>query len=179
MKVARLHQRISDQRQDFLHKLSSRLVGESQFDAFCIEDLNLDGMKRRWGRKVSDLSYYEFTRQLSYKAAKAGKRVMKIGRFEPSSQICSGCGHRQKMPLGQRTYSCPECGMSMDRDVNAAVNIRSFALRSVISNFKSVKPDGTDGTSGINACGVGGSGRDGENRPGETADVEAGKFSGN
>jgi putative transposase len=154
LKVARIHQKISDQRSDFLHKLTTGLVEDSQFDCFCIEDLNLDGMKRVWGRKVSDLSYYEFTRQLAYKAAKSGKRVIKIGRFEPSSQICSSCGHRQKMPLEMRTYVCPKCGQTIDRDVNAAINIRNFALRTVISNFKSANADNTDGTSGNNACGV-------------------------
>ena len=89
IKVAKVHQRISDQRNDFLHKLTAKLVKESQFDVFCLEDLNLSGMKKLWGRKVSDLSYYAFQSMLSYKCIKHGKKVIKIGRFEPSSQICS------------------------------------------------------------------------------------------
>ena len=85
IKVAKVHQKISDQRNDFLHKLSCMLVKESQFDCFCFEDLNLEGMKKLWGRKVSDLSYYTFQNMMLYKSAKAGKVCAKIGRFDPSS----------------------------------------------------------------------------------------------
>lgn len=85
-----------------------------------------------------------------YKATKAGKICAKIGRFDPSSQICSKCGHRQKMSLDIRTYVCPECGQVIDRDLNAAINIRNFALRNILKN--------TEGTPGINACGDGSSG---------------------
>ena len=151
IKVARVHQKISDQRCDYLHKLSNNIVKENQFDCFCFEDLNLNGMKKIWGRKVSDLSYYTFQQMMLYKSIKVGKVCAKIGRFEPSSQICSNCGHQQKIPLEQRIYACPECGMTMDRDVNAAINIRNFALRNIFKN--------TDGTSGINACGDGSSGK--------------------
>ena len=171
-KVAKIHQKISDQRSDYLHKLSSMLVKESQFDCFCFEDLNLNGMKKMWGRKVSDLSYGAFQQMMLYKALRAGKKVLKIGRFEPSSQICSKCGHRQKMPLDVRTYECPECGMMMDRDLNAAINIRNFALRNIIKNF------GTDGRLGINAFGVGSSGKYDVSCVCETADDESGKFFG-
>lgn len=173
IKVARVHQKISDQRNDYLHKLTTKLVKESQFDVFCIEDLNLNGMKKLWGRKVSDLSYYTFQSMLYYKCIKYGKKMMKIGRFEPSSQICSNCGHRQKLNLTERTYVCSECGMSMDRDTNAAINIRNFTLRDIIKNLTN-----TDGRSGINAFGVGSSGNCDANCNCETADDELGKFSG-
>ena len=149
-KVAKIHQKIADQRKDFLHKTSTKLVKESQFDCFCIEDLSLQGMKKLWGRKVSDLGWSMFTSMLNYKATKEGKVLKKIGRFEASSQICHCCGHRQKMPLDVRVYECPKCGMKTDRDLNAAINIRNFALRDILKN--------TDGTSGINACGDGSSG---------------------
>lgn len=168
IKVAKVHQRIKNQRDDFLHKLSTKLVKESQFDCFCFEDLNLNGMKKIWGRKVSDLSYYTFQQMMLYKSIKVGKVCAKIGRFDPSSQICSKCGHQQKMPLNERTYVCPECGMTMDRDVNAAINIRNFALRNIFKN--------TEGTSGINACGVEGSGS--EHVLNETIDIEARKIQG-
>ena len=171
-KVAKIHQKISDQRSDYLHKLSSMLVKESQFDCFCFEDLSLEGMKKMWGRKVSDLSYYTFQQMMLYKALRAGKKVLKIGRFEPSSQICSRCGNRQKMPLDVRTYICPECGQVIDRDLNAAINIRNFALRNIIKNFS------TDGRSGINACGDGSSGKKATKSSCETAVREARKFSG-
>ena len=173
LKVAKIHLKIANQRKDFLHQLSTRLVKESQFDVFCMEDLNLRGMDKRWGRKIHDLSYHEFQRMLEYKCQKHGKKTLRIGRFEPSSQICSRCGHRQRMPLEERTYSGPRCGAEPDRDVNAAINIRNFALRDVIKNSES-----TDGTSGTNACGDGGSGSDGASRPNETAVGEAGKFPG-
>ena len=168
IKVAKVHQHIANKRQDFLHKISSKLVKESQFDVFCMEDLNMKAMSKMWGRKVHDLSYYAFQQMLTYKCEKYGKKVIKIGRFEPSSQICSCCGHMQKMPLNERTYICPECGLSLDRDINAAINIRNFALRDILKN--------TDGTSEINACGVGSSDECDANRVRETADSEARKF---
>ena len=93
-KVAKVHQKIADQRKDFLHKISTKLVKESQFDCFCIEDLSLQGMKKFWGRKVSDLGWNMFVSMLSYKATKEGKILKKIGRFEASSQICHHCGHK-------------------------------------------------------------------------------------
>ena len=174
IKVARVYQKISDQRRDFLHKLSTSIVKESQFDCFCFEDLNLKGMQKLWGRKVSDLSYYSFQQMMLYKAVKVGKICIKIGRFEPSSQLCSKCGHRQKMTLDKRTYICPECGMIMDRDINAAINIRDFAifrnLRKSISN--------TDGRSGINAFGDGSSDKHDASCACETTVNELGKFSG-
>ena len=173
IKVARVYQKISDQRQDFLHKLSTSIVKENQFDCFCFEDLNLKGMQKLWGRKVSDLSYYSFQQMMLYKAVKVGKICIKIGRFEPSSQLCSKCGHRQKMTLDKRTYVCPECGMTMDRDLNAAINIRDFAI------FRVIRKDltNTDGRSGINAFGVGSSGNCDANCNCETTDDELGKFS--
>lgn len=85
IKVAKVHQKIANQRKDFLHKLSTGLVKESQFDCFCFEDLNLQGMKKLWGRKTSDLSYYSFQKMMSYKSTRVGKITMKIGRFEASS----------------------------------------------------------------------------------------------
>lgn len=145
IKVAKVHNQIANQRNDFLHKLSTKMIKESQFDCFCIENLNIKGMEKLWGRKVSDLSWYAFTQMLNYKAMKYGKILKKIGRFDASSQICHHCGHKQKMTLNERTYHCPECGLDMDRDVNAAINIRNFALRDFIKN--------TVGTTGINACG--------------------------
>ena len=109
-----------------------------------------------------------------YKAVKVGKICIKIGRFKPSSQLCSKCGHRQKMTLDKRTYVCPECGMSIDRDINAAINIRDFAI------FRAIRKDltNTDGRSGINAFGDGSSDKHDASRACETAVNELGKFSG-
>lgn len=172
IKLAKAHLHIANQREDFLHKLTTSLVEENQFDVFCLEDLNLKGMQKLWGRKVSDLSYYTFQSMLQYKAIKHGKKVVKIGRFEPSSQICSKCGHRQKLSLKERTYHCPACGTTIDRDLNAAINIRDFAIRRFLE-----KDFSTDGTSGINACGVDASGTAGNNPAILSTDGEAEKFS--
>ena len=167
LKIAKVHLKISNQRMDFLHKLSTNLVKESQFDCFCFEDLNLKSMSKLWGRKVHDLSYYTFQQMMLYKSANVGKICSKIGRFDASSQICSKCGHQQKIPLSVRTYKCPHCGLEIDRDLNAAINIRNFSLRNIFKN--------TDGTSGINACGVGSSGLCDISHINETTDNEARK----
>ena len=145
IKVAKVHQHISNQRQDFLHKLSTYIANENQVKAVCIEDLNLKEISKLWGRKVHDLSYYTFIQMLNYKFMRRGKYLLKIGRFEPSTQICSKCGNRQKIGLNERMYHCQKCGLTIDRDINAAINIRNFAMRKLISN--------TVGTTGINACG--------------------------
>ena len=171
LKVAKVHQHIADQRQDFLHKLTTGLVKENQFDVFCLEDLNLNAMKKIWGRKISDLSYYAFQHMLNYKCIKHGKKMIKIGRFEPSSQICSNCGHRQKMTLDERIYICSECGAKIDRDTNAALNIRNFALRDILKN--------TVGRTEINAFGDGSSDKHDASCACETAIDELGKFSRN
>ena len=177
VKLAKAHLKISNQRSDFLNKLSAKLVKESQFDCFCFEDLNLAGMRKRWGRKVSDLSFETFAKMMEYKSAKLGKRFARIGRFDPSSQICSSCGHRKKMPLSERIYVCPHCGQTIDRDVNAAVNIRNFALMRILRSAEETEvSSNTDGTPGINDCGDGGSGLGGACRHHETAVGEAVKI---
>ena len=127
IRLARLHEKISNQRLDFLHKLSSRLISENQ--AICVEDLNIQGMSKLWGRKINDLSYYSFTQMLNYKAEWNGKTIIKIGRFDPSSQICSHCGYRNhNLKLADRTWECPNCHSKLDRDINAAINIRDFGF---------------------------------------------------
>lgn len=127
IKLARLHEKISNQRLDFLHKLSSKLISENQ--AICIEDLNLQGMSKLWGRKINDISYYTFTQMLSYKAEWNSKVIIKIGRFDPSSQICSCCGYRNhNLKLSDRSWICPNCNSKLDRDINAAINIRDFGF---------------------------------------------------
>ena len=98
--------------------------------------------------------------------------MLKIGRFEPSSQICSNCGHRQKLSLNDRIYECPKCGTEIDRDTNAAINIRNFALRDTMKILN------TDGRSGINAFGDGSSDKYDASCACETTVNELGKFSG-
>lgn len=141
IKLARLHEKISNQRLDFLHKLSSKLISENQ--TICIEDLNLTGMSKLWGRKINDLSYYSFTQMLLYKSVWNGKNLIKIGRFDPSSQICSNCGYRNhNLKIADRTWECSNCHSKLDRDVNAAINIRDFGLNefNLRQELSDVKP---------------------------------------
>ena len=105
---------------------------------------------------------------LNYKLLRRGKYLLKIGRFKPSTQICSKCGNRQKLSLNERTYHCSDCGLELDRDINAAINIRNFAMRKLISN--------TVGTTGINACGDKSSGLCDANHIDETIVREARKI---
>jgi putative transposase len=141
IKLARLHEKISNQRLDFLHKLSSKFVSENQ--TICIEDLNLQGMSKLWGRKINDLSYYAFTQMLLYKSVWNGKNLIKIGRFDPSSQICSNCGYQNHdLKITDRTWKCPNCDSDLNRDINAAINIRDFGLNefNLRQELSEVKP---------------------------------------
>ena len=124
LRVARLHGRVADLRRDAMDKLTHRLaVGYSEI---CIEDLNVVGMVRnhRLAQAVEDASFFEFRRQLEYKAARSGARVHVIDRFYPSSKRCSACGTvKAKLSLGERTFHCERCRLELDRDLNAAINI--------------------------------------------------------
>jgi len=127
--VAKLHERIKNQRTDYLHKISRELV-DSEVDTFCIENLNIKGMlkNRRLSKAITDCGWREFTSFLKYKSEWAGKNVLEIGRFEPSSKTCSVCGAiNKRLTLADRVWVC-ECGAKHDRDINAAINIRDFAF---------------------------------------------------
>jgi putative transposase len=121
--VARLYRRIENLRNDWQWKVARSIVKE--FDIICIEDLNLDGMKRLWGRKVSDYGFAEFVAKLEHLAKKSGKEVRKVDRWLASSQTCHKCGHKNPdtKNLNVREWVCPHCGTKHDRDVNAAMNI--------------------------------------------------------
>ena len=94
-----------------------------------IEDLNLDGMKRLWGRKVSDYALAEFVGIMEYVVSRSGSTVVKIDRWAPSSRVCHNYGGRNDtLPLGDREWICPQCGAHLDRDVNAAINIKNMGL---------------------------------------------------
>ena len=100
-------------------------------------------MSKLWGRKINDLSYYTFTQMLLYKSVWSGKNLIKIGRFDPSSQICSHCGYRNhNLKITDRTWTCPECNSKLDRDINAAINIRDFGLNefNLRQELSDVKP---------------------------------------
>jgi putative transposase len=124
-KLVLLHEKISNQRLDFLHKLSRRMVSENQ--AIYLEDLNLSGMMSRWGLKISDSGWYEYSRQLGYKGQWYGCYIGKIDRFFASSKICSICGYiNQYLKLGSREWDCPRCSTHHDRDLNAGRNILEY-----------------------------------------------------
>ena len=129
IKIARQHRRISNRRSDFLHKLTTDIT--IKFDTICLENLNVQGMMQNHhlANAISSVAWNEFVRQLAYKAEWNGKNVIFIGRFEPSSKTCSCCGYVKKdLTLKDRSWVCPKCGVSHDRDINAAINIRNFGL---------------------------------------------------
>lgn len=123
----RIYRKISNSRKDWFYKLTNSLTKE--YSIICIEDLNLEGMKKLWGRKISDLSYAEFIQILEWEALKSGSKVVKIDRFAPSSKACHCCGFiNDDLTLNDRSWVCPSCGEYLDRDVNAAINIRNLGL---------------------------------------------------
>ncbi|SNT68995.1 RNA-guided endonuclease InsQ/TnpB family protein [Psychrobacter sp. LV10R520-6] len=129
-KLSRLHYKIRGIRQDSLHKITSSLVRE--FDVIAIESLNVKGMvkNRKLSRAISDLGFFEFKRQLIYKANEQGKVVKSVGRFYPSSKTCSNCNHilgKDELTLKMREWTCPECQSKHDRDLNASINILNNA----------------------------------------------------
>ena len=119
---ARTHRKIQRQREDHHWKLALEII--RKFDLSFFEDLNLNGMKRLWGRKVSDLAFGEFMLKMHWQAKKRGKRVETIGRWQPTTPICHQCGQRHAfIDLDVRDWFCHSCKISHDRDVNAAINI--------------------------------------------------------
>ncbi len=123
----RVHEKLGNSRRDWFFKTARYLC--SKYAIICVEDLNLDGMKRLWGRKVSDLAYAEFLNILEWEATKFGTSVVKIDRWAPSSQACHVCGCKNDtLTLADREWVCPSCGTRLDRDVNAAINIRTLGL---------------------------------------------------
>ncbi len=119
--ISRTHIRAADKRRDAHFKLAHELC--DQVDVLCFEDLNIAGMKRLWGRKVSDLAFGQFLTVLKHVATKRGKVVVQIERWERTTGQCSRCGYRQNLELRERTFHCGSCGLVLDRDHNAAINI--------------------------------------------------------
>jgi len=140
LKVARLHARIADSRRDFLHKLSTRLINENQVIA--IESLAVSNMQKNrcLSKSISDAGWSEFVRQLEYKALWYGRDLIGIDKWFPSSRRCSDCGYTMpKMPLNVRQWTCPECEVIHDRDINAALNVLAAGL-AVSAHGEAVSP---------------------------------------
>ena len=144
-RVALLHEKVSNQRRDFLHKLSYRFVLENQ--EIFIEDLNVKGMmkNRPLAFSIGDSGWGEFGRQLKYKCGWYGRKLTQIGRFEPSSKMCSNCNElNHELKLSDRTWVCSSCGVEHDRDINAAMNIALIGL--VKSDSKPVESSTSGGS---------------------------------
>ena len=151
-RLARLHARIANIRANALHKLTSDLT--RRFDTICVENLNVRGMlkNRHLSRSIADMGFFEFRRQLEYKAAMRGGQVVVVDRFFVSSKTCSACGHKlEVLPLSVREWTCPVCGAVHDRDVNAAKNILAYGLVTLSGS--------TASSAGCQACGEEGAGR--------------------
>ena len=141
--VYKQHQKIRFQRHDYLHQISSQITND--YDLICMEDLNVSGMikNRKLSRQIGQIGWGMFLNMIMYKSELKGKHTVKIDRFAPSSKTCSSCGKKHDISLADRVITC-DCGHIMNRDLNAAINIRDWGT------FKF----NTSGTGEINACGV-------------------------
>lgn len=142
-KLALAHEKVTNRRNDFLHKVTSYLV--NNYDTICLEDLNVKGMVKNHhlAQALEDISIGTFNTLLEYKAKERGVNILRIGRFEPSSKMCT-CGYiNHNLTLAMREWICPKCGSIHDRDLLAANNIKRFAFRNI----------NTVGTTEIYACG--------------------------
>jgi len=140
--VAVLYEKVTNQRNDFLHKLSDAIT--KQFDTICIENLQVANMVKNHhlARAITDCGWSLFTDMLEYKSEWRGVNLIRIGTFDPSTKLCSVCGSINKeLTLADRVWTCSDCGTVLDRDVNAAVNILNFGLRIAGVERPGVRPE--------------------------------------
>ena len=141
-KVARIHEKVGNRRYDFIHQTTAKLIDESQATSFAVETLHIKGMIRngKLAKAIADSGWGMFLQTLAYKCGWSGRNLLKIDQFAPSSKRCSGCGCRlEKLPLSVRSWTCPDCGQHNDRDINAAINIKEFALAEALGQSVCVK----------------------------------------
>ena len=130
IKLAKAYKRITDKKQYYLHQVSNYLIDENQ--VICMEDLNVSGMLKnhKLAGSIQEISFYEFKRMLEYKAHWYGRKLVFVDRFYPSSKTCNHCGYiNKKLKLSDRQWICPDCGEIIERDYNAALNIRDEGIR--------------------------------------------------
>ena len=142
-RLALLHEKVVNKRKDFLHKTSTKLIRENQ--TICLEDLAVSNMVKNHNlsQAISDVSWSTFVTMLEYKADWYGKNILRIGRFSPSSKTCSCCGTINKeLTLKDREWTCPKCNSVLDRDKNASINIKSFALKNYLSREHTLRNQG-------------------------------------
>ena len=134
-KVSRLHKKVRNQRNDYQHKVSREIA--DKFKVFCLETLKVKNMvkNKRLAKAISDVSWSSFIEKLSYKVAENQGCLIKIDTYYPSSKTCSNCGCvKDKLLLSERTYNCNECGFTIDRDLNASINILNVGLKKVATD---------------------------------------------
>lgn len=134
IKVAKLHEKVSNQRKDFLHKKSRQIA--NVYDVVCVEVLNMKAMSKslKFGKSVMDNSYGAFLSMLEYKLTEQGKHLTKIDKWFPSSKKCSFCGNvKSELLMSERIYTCDACGLVLDRDYNASINIKREGLRQLLA----------------------------------------------
>ncbi|MFW6246767.1 MAG: RNA-guided endonuclease InsQ/TnpB family protein [bacterium] len=142
IKLAKFHEKLNNKKENYLHLISNQLLNENQ--VIVMEDLNVKGMLKNHNlaKSIQELSLNRFKTLLTYKSEWYGRDLIEIGRFYPSSKTCSCCGYKnQDLTLKDRTFKCPECNVSIDRDYNAAINIRNEGIRLFkinCNNFKEV-----------------------------------------
>ena len=160
VQLGKAHKRVADIRQDNLHKLTTYLA--KKYRVVVIEGLQVKNLlkNRKLAGALSDCGFYELRtpsryrerRQLEYKARLYGCQVVVVDRFYPSSQLCSGCGHQQKMPLQERVFCCPCCGLELDRDLNAALNLLRWYRTTPSSGGSDACGDSSGGVVGVNSA---------------------------
>lgn len=131
VQIAKIHEKIANQRKDFLHKMSRKIA--NSYDVVCVENLNMKAMSQmfKFGKSVHDNGWGMFVSMLEYKLAELGKFLIKADKFFPSTKQCSSCGNKQEIPLSVRTYNCPNCALEIDRDLNAALNLKQYGIKEI------------------------------------------------
>lgn len=135
-RIVKLHFKISNIRKDAIHKVTTLVAKTKQPEIVVLEDLNVRGMMQnhKLAKSIADASFYEFRRQIEYKQKWEGKRIVLVDRFYPSSKTCSNCGNiKKELKLSERNYVCNECGIIIDRDLNAAINLEKYGKLTVSS----------------------------------------------